>query len=737
MSFIPKLRVKAILTMVTVVLGAQSGAFAALPATGTSLKTHLKTLPLEPPNLGDFIKDKPAAIALGKALFWDMSVGSDGVQACASCHFSAGADNRAKNQISPGLNRKPMKDTTFSPHGPNYTLKAEDFPLHKLSDPLDRYSSVVRTSNDVVSSQGVASRDFSNVVPGFPIDLTKYLADPDGFNVNGTNTRRVEPRNTPTMINAVLNFRNFWDGRAQNDFNGVNPFGARDPDAFVYKKDASGKLVKTKISLINSSLASQAVGPVLSFEEMSARGRPFAKVGVKLLPMAPLARQLVAADDSVLGPVSRAPNRGLKVASYRDMVKAAFSPDWYNSSEYLRVTGNNVEILSEKAGKASKLKGELTYTQAEYNFSLFFGLAVQMYEATLLSDDTPFDRYLDGDANALTAEQKYGFELFGNNTLAQQGPARCANCHGGPETTDASVFKVAKSIITSGSAAFVNGVGPMRRRFNTTIGMSNIFDMGFNNIGVSATQEDLGLGGNDPFGNPLSNARKAFLNGDDLSALGSSNFPGTTTPIPNTLGVDGAFKIPNLRNVELTAPYFHNGDAKSLEEVVDFYFRGGNFQIAPVASNVKGGDCTPVKTGAYIGYDKDGLNETQIAPLGTLTGANFDNFSPQGVTCVKNPTTNLDEVKITACSTPGCEFPGGALVERDKQALVAFMKALTDDRVKLRKAPFDHPELFVPNGHLGDETVVIDLFGTALDQFTQIPAVGKNGGAQLPKFLGL
>jgi len=136
--------------MVTVVLGAQSGAFAALPATGTSLKTHLKTLPLEPPNLGDFIKDKPAAIALGKALFWDMSVGSDGVQACASCHFSAGADNRAKNQISPGLNRTPMKDTTFSPHGPNYTLKAEDFPLHKLSDPLDRYSSVVRTSNDVV-----------------------------------------------------------------------------------------------------------------------------------------------------------------------------------------------------------------------------------------------------------------------------------------------------------------------------------------------------------------------------------------------------------------------------------------------------------------------------------------------------------------------------------------------------------------------------------------------------------
>src|SRR5262245_53403188 len=52
-----------------------------------------------PPNLDDFLKDRQAAIALGKALFWDMQVGSDGVQACASCHFRAGADPRSKNQL--------------------------------------------------------------------------------------------------------------------------------------------------------------------------------------------------------------------------------------------------------------------------------------------------------------------------------------------------------------------------------------------------------------------------------------------------------------------------------------------------------------------------------------------------------------------------------------------------------------------------------------------------------------
>ncbi len=63
-----------------------------------------------PPNLDDFVRDPAMARALGKALFWDMQVGSDGVQACASCHFRAGADPRSKNQVSPGLKRVPDAD---------------------------------------------------------------------------------------------------------------------------------------------------------------------------------------------------------------------------------------------------------------------------------------------------------------------------------------------------------------------------------------------------------------------------------------------------------------------------------------------------------------------------------------------------------------------------------------------------------------------------------------------------
>jgi hypothetical protein len=43
------------------------------------------------------------------------------------------------------------------------------------------------------------------------------------------------------------------------------------------------------------------------------------------------------------------------------------------------------------------------------------------------------------------------------------------------------------------------------------------------------------------------------------------------------VAVDGAFKTPSLRNVALTAPYFHNGSAANLREVVQFYDRGGIF----------------------------------------------------------------------------------------------------------------------------------------------------------------
>ena len=70
----------------------------------------------------------------------------------------------------------------------------------------------------------------------------------------------------------------------------------------------------------------------------------------------------------------------------------------------------------------------------EANFSLFFGLAIQMYESTLVSNDAPIDRYAEGDANALNALQKRGLDLF-------TGKARCDSCHGGATFTAAAIIE--------------------------------------------------------------------------------------------------------------------------------------------------------------------------------------------------------------------------------------------------------------------------------------------------------
>lgn len=58
------------------------------------------------PDLSDFdkyVRNQDWLLLLGKALFWEERAGGDGIQACASCHFQAGADNRSKNQLSSGL----------------------------------------------------------------------------------------------------------------------------------------------------------------------------------------------------------------------------------------------------------------------------------------------------------------------------------------------------------------------------------------------------------------------------------------------------------------------------------------------------------------------------------------------------------------------------------------------------------------------------------------------------------
>src|SRR5450432_2014140 len=100
--------------------------------------------------LEGIVADKAAAVQLGKALFWDMQAGSYDIQACATCHFNAGADSRPNNQTNPG---QAGGDNTFQVvQGPNYQVKAGaadagfggyhdgDFPFHKLANVNDSAS---------------------------------------------------------------------------------------------------------------------------------------------------------------------------------------------------------------------------------------------------------------------------------------------------------------------------------------------------------------------------------------------------------------------------------------------------------------------------------------------------------------------------------------------------------------------------------------------------------------------
>ncbi len=585
----------------------------------------LKGVPVpQPSNLFDFVRDKAAAIRLGKALFWDMQVGSDGKTACASCHFQAGADPRVRNQVTPGLLRvsspgNPNPDTTFQVGGPNYTFKPDDFPFHKFSDPNNRSSTVLRSHNDASSSQGVFNSWFVSNSPGATADIFNLAGDPV-FQINALQTRRVEPRNSPSMINSIFNFRNFWDGRATFLFNGASPFGPMDAGAVVYKTPSSSTTASAvTVRIDNASLASLATGPALSDFEMSAAGRTWPQVGSRLLAARPLAQQKVDTTDSVLSSVRHTSGVGLN-NTYLSMAKLAFKQEWWQGTNLLTINGQQ-------------------YSQAQANFSLFFGLAIQMYGATLVSDDSPFDRHMAGDGAAMSVDAKLGMSLFFSK-------GKCANCHGGAEFTNASVRNVKRE--------------PMSRMVMGNGGVA-VYDEGFYNTAVRKTLEDISNGAKNPVGRPLALTALA-------QQVGSAEFE-RLIGIPANLvvsageriAVNGAFKTPGIRNIELTAPYFHNGDSLTLEQIVQFYNRGGNHFNNNIAD-----------------VDPD------IVPLG--------------------------------------------LSATEQAQLVSFMKALTDERVRYKRAPFDHPQLLVAHGHETDANgqLVYDA-GHAKDIILDVPAVGRNG----------
>lgn len=151
--------------------------------------------------------------------------------------------------------------------------------------------------------------------------------------------------------------------------------------------------------------------------------------------------------------------------------------------------------------------------------------AIAVYERGVVSNNSPFDKWINGNEKAISEEAKVGFKLF--NTKAN-----CVLCHSGWNFSDGS----------------------------------------FQDIGMKSP--DIGRG--------------KFLK------LKSQQF---------------AFKTPGLRNIALRGPYMHDGSEATLEDVVDFYDRGGDVQRESLSGNIK-------KLG-LTAEEKKSL----VAFLNTLTGA--------------------------------------------------------------------------------------------------------------------
>ncbi|HEX3441186.1 MAG TPA: cytochrome c peroxidase [Pseudolabrys sp.] len=160
--------------------------------------------------------------------------------------------------------------------------------------------------------------------------------------------------------------------------------------------------------------------------------------------------------------------------------------------------------------------------------------AIATYERTLVSFDSPFDHFIAGDQNAISDSAKRGWELFNSK-------ARCNKCHALEDNK---------------------------------IDVEAMSDNDFHNIGVNiirhrvvplALQAERELASGH-----LQDIDRAAIE-SDMSALGRF----LVTKKQSDLA---SFKTPDIRNVMVTAPYFHDGSAATLWDVIDHYNKGAGLQ---------------------------------------------------------------------------------------------------------------------------------------------------------------
>ncbi len=263
------------------------------------------------------------------------------------------------------------------------------------------------------------------------------------------------PRNSPALFNlGAREFtRLFHDGRVEVDSAGYYAGGFITP--------AKWKLPRG----LDNVLAAQAMFPVGSPSEMAGQ---------------------------------KGENSIADAASLNNL--AGPGGVWEQLAERLRAIPEYVALFRAAYPERVRAAEDITYVLAANAIAAFESRAFR-------ADDSPFDRYLRGDANALDARAQRGMQLF-------YGKANCSSCHAGTFQTDHDFHAIA-----------MPQIGP---------GKSDGADADYwRATGLKAFLEDFGRG------------RVTVRNEDAYK-----------------------FRTPSLRNVALTGPWGHDGAYQTLEDVV-------------------------------------------------------------------------------------------------------------------------------------------------------------------------
>jgi cytochrome c peroxidase len=211
------------------------------------------------------------------------------------------------------------------------------------------------------------------------------------------------------------------------------------------------------------------------------------------------------------------------------------------------------EYAAMFAAAFPELDGEITLDHVVFALASFL--------RTMISGDSPYDRFLNGDDAALTEQQKLGMSLFDGERF------ECFHCHGGIDFT-AAYRSSRREPANLSFVFFNNGLYDVDGEGSYPAHDQGLYDLTF-----------------DP---------------DDR----------------------GRFRPPSLRNVALTGPYMHDGSIATLREVVEHYAAGG--RLITAGPNAGDGRLSPLKSGLVRGFEaSDAEIDAVVAFLESLTDERF------------------------------------------------------------------------------------------------------------------